>query len=80
MITRRVLLGTALALGLAGTATAEFPERQIERSAKQGALASITIFPAIMLVAFIGLLLYFRMRGGYRPVELASSGAVAGGH
>ena len=29
MITRRILLGTALALGLAGTAAAEFPERQI---------------------------------------------------
>ncbi|MCZ0961961.1 Bug family tripartite tricarboxylate transporter substrate binding protein [Paracoccus benzoatiresistens] len=29
MITRRVLLGTALALGLAGTAAAEFPERSV---------------------------------------------------
>ena len=28
-ITRRILLGTALALGLAGTAAAQFPERQI---------------------------------------------------
>lgn len=28
-MTRRILLGTALALGLAGTAAAEFPERQI---------------------------------------------------
>ncbi|MGN7869710.1 tripartite tricarboxylate transporter substrate binding protein [Paracoccus sp. 22332] len=28
-ITRRILLGTALALGLAGTAAAEFPDRQI---------------------------------------------------
>lgn len=28
-ITRRILLGSALALGLAGTAAAEFPERQI---------------------------------------------------
>lgn len=54
--------------------------RQVERSAKQGALATIAIFPTIMLVAFIGLLLYFRVRGGYRPVELAGSGAVAGGH
>ena len=28
-ITRRILLGSALALGLAGAAAAEFPERQI---------------------------------------------------
>jgi MFS family permease len=54
--------------------------RNVERSAKQSALSSITIFPAIMLIAYLGLLLYFRMRGGYRPVQLASSGAAAGGH
>src|SRR5690606_1947475 len=52
--------------------------RNVERSAKQSALSSITIFPAIMLIAYLGLLLYFRMQGGYRPVTLASSSATAG--
>jgi hypothetical protein len=33
-----------------------------------------------MLIAYLGLLLYFRTRGGYRPVQLASSEAGAGGH
>ncbi|MFT4842256.1 MAG: MFS family permease [Planctomycetota bacterium] len=43
---------------------------EIVTEAKQGALASMTIFPLIMLVCYIGLILYFRSRGGYKPVEL----------
>jgi MFS family permease len=42
----------------------------VSREAKQGALARVTIFPAIMLVTYLGLILYFRARGGYRPVHL----------
>lgn len=38
--------------------------------AKQGALASITIFPLIMLASYIALILYFKSRGGYKPVDL----------
>lgn len=53
--------------------------RNVESVAKQGALAKITIFPAIMLFSFLGLLLYFRTRGGYRPVTLAQ-GAAASSH
>lgn len=53
--------------------------RSVERAAKQGALAKITIFPAIMLFGFLALLFYFRTRGGYRPVTLAE-GTAATGH
>jgi MFS family permease len=53
--------------------------RSVERAAKQGALAKITIFPAIMLFGYLALLLYFRTRGGYRPVTLAE-GTAASGH
>src|SRR5512138_1241860 len=53
--------------------------RAVERTAKQGALAKITIFPAIMLFGYLALLFYFRTRGGYRPVTLAE-GAAASGH
>ena len=53
--------------------------RDVERAAKQGALAKITIFPAIMLLGFLGLLFYFRTRGGYRPVTL-TEGTVASTH
>ncbi len=36
----------------------------------QEVLAQIAILPAIMFVCFLGLGLYFRQRGGYRPIEL----------
>ena len=37
---------------------------------KQGALANITIFPIFMLGSYIALLLYFKQKGGYKPVEI----------
>lgn len=39
----------------------------------QEALSRMVVFPLIMAVAYILLLLYFRSRGGYRPVELLDS-------
>jgi MFS family permease len=36
----------------------------------QATLAKIAILPAIMFGCFLGLGLYFRMRGGYRQIEL----------
>lgn len=72
-------LGDYLAVDAEKVAT--LPEQQrsevqtVERSAKQGALAKITIFPGIMLLSYLGLLLYFRTRGGYRPVSLAQGAA-----
>ena len=39
------------------------------RSQKE-TLASIAILPALMLVAYIALILYFRAKGGYKPVDL----------
>ena len=41
----------------------------------QGALAKMAIFPAFMLVCFIGLILYFKSKGGYRPKVLVSAHA-----
>ena len=37
---------------------------------KQGALANITIFPIFMLGCYIALFLYFKQKGGYKPVEI----------
>jgi MFS family permease len=34
------------------------------------ALAHMAIFPALLLLGYIGLFLYFRAKGGYRPVTL----------
>lgn len=38
--------------------------------AKQNALATIAIFPAIMLVCYLILLAYFKSQGGYKPVTV----------
>jgi len=63
---------------------AELPEEQAEKvgelvkEGKQSALAKVTIFPAIMLIAYIGMLLYFKARGGYKPVELTGTEASGG--
>jgi MFS family permease len=46
---------------------------EIKRRASQGALANMATFPAIMLIAYIGLFLYFRSKGGYKPVSLDGS-------
>ncbi len=37
----------------------------------QKALADMAVFPGIMLLAYIGLYLYFRSRGGYKPLDLS---------
>jgi len=42
-----------------------------------GALGKMAMFPAFMLVGYIALILYFRSKGGYKPVQLATGG---GGH
>ena len=34
----------------------------------------MTLFPLAMLACYIGLILYFRSRGGYKPVDLQSQG------
>lgn len=41
--------------------------------ANQGSLARIAMFPAFMFFCYIGLILYFRSRGGYKP-EVLSAG------
>ena len=50
----------------------------VVKDAKQGALAKVAIFPLAMLVCYIGLILHFKGKGGYKPVEL-SAGADSGG-
>lgn len=41
--------------------------------ANQSALARVAIFPVIMLLSYLGLIAYFRARGGYKPVVISSS-------
>jgi len=46
----------------------------IAQAARQGSLAKVVVFPAIMLVCYLGLIVWFRTRGGYQPVNLAAAG------
>jgi fucose permease len=43
---------------------------EITASAKQSALMTVAIFPAIMLACYLILIFYFKSKGGYKPVEL----------
>ncbi len=45
----------------------------VVKKAKQGALAKVTVFPLIMLACYIGLIMYFKARGGYKAVRLDTS-------
>jgi hypothetical protein len=47
---------------------------QVAKQARQHALATVTIFPGIMLIVYLSLIFWFKARGGYRPVSLG------GGH
>jgi MFS family permease len=42
----------------------------IDNESKRDALRTIAILPLIMLLAYLGMLLYFRSKGGYKPVVL----------
>ncbi|NNJ27892.1 hypothetical protein LzC2_40030 [Planctomycetes bacterium LzC2] len=43
---------------------------QAKDEGKQAALMDVALFPVLMLIAYIGLILYFRSKGGYAAVEL----------
>lgn len=42
----------------------------IKAASNQQTLLKMAIFPALMFVAFLSLILYFRSRGGYKPVDV----------
>lgn len=71
------LLGKYTALN--GAALAELPEAvqvqvtEIQERETQGALAKMCIFPAFMLVCYIGLIFYFKSQGGYKPKVLVGA-------
>ena len=45
----------------------------IQERETQGALAKMCMFPAFMLVCYIGLILYFKGQGGYKPKVLGGT-------
>jgi MFS family permease len=44
------------------------------KSAKQGALAKVVVFPLFMLVCYLILIAYFQTQGGYSAVHLGAAG------
>lgn len=54
----------------------------VVKTAKQGALAKVTVFPAFMLICYLGLIFYFRSQGGYAAVDISGGDGKAekGGH
>lgn len=42
-------------------------------ASNQGALGNMVLFPSIMLASYIALLMYFKTKGGYKPVQLAAA-------
>ncbi len=43
---------------------------EVTQHAKKNALMTVAVFPAIMLICYLILILYFRSKGGYKAVEL----------
>ena len=50
----------------------------VKEHANQRALASMALFPVVMLAGFVALIVYFRSRGGYKAQVLAGHGATDG--
>jgi hypothetical protein len=56
-------------------ALAEAPKAEvtaIQDAAKRNVLVVTAYFPCVMLVCYLGLVLYFRSKGGYKPVMIIS--------
>ncbi|CAA6678566.1 Unannotated [Lentimonas sp. CC19] len=73
---RHYVLGNYTALDV--TAVEALPEAlqgeigEVKERETQGALAKMSMFPAFMLVCFVGLILYFKSQGGYKPKVIGS--------
>jgi DHA2 family metal-tetracycline-proton antiporter-like MFS transporter len=46
----------------------------VQAASKRNVFTTIALLPGFMLVCYLGLFLYFRSRGGYRPIELTHAG------
>ena len=43
----------------------------IQDQAKKGALRTVALFPLVMLLCYLGLMIYFKRKGGYEAVDLS---------
>ncbi len=78
-VEKKYLLGSYKAIDPAKAAAVEDAAgkealKSANTAGQFSALAKIAMFPGFMLACYIALLLYFKSKGGYRPVELAGGG------
>ncbi len=52
----------------------------VRAEAKKHAMMNVAALPLVMAACYLGLMLYFRAKGGYKVVELTPEGEVAGTH
>ena len=43
---------------------------RVQTANNQSTLAKVAVLPVIMFLCYLGLLLHFKSRGGYRPVQM----------
>ena len=43
---------------------------EVQALSKRGAFTNIAVLPAFMLICYLGMWLYYRARGGYKPLSL----------
>ncbi len=74
---KRSVFGTYRPLDSAKVAALDTTGRDritaIQRAAKKDALTTASVFPVSMLLVYAALILWFRSRGGYKPVQLQSA-------
>ncbi len=77
MVEKTGLLGSYKAVDEEKLKIATAEEQKVIADAKAGVqqatLQKVALFPLGMLVVYLGLLLYYRGRGGYRPVDVATA-------
>ncbi|OHE83613.1 MAG: MFS transporter [Verrucomicrobia bacterium RIFCSPLOWO2_12_FULL_64_8] len=77
-IGKQYLLGDYMAIdpGKAAVITDDAGKTALAKASQAGqfgALAKMALFPGIMLAGYLGLLAYFKSRGGYKPVHLTTT-------
>ena len=60
----------------AAPADAQATIAQVQEESQKDALRTVALLPILMLVVYIGLIFYFRSKGGYKPVELTAEAEV----
>lgn len=81
-VEKRGILGAYRALDSAALEAAPDQDRQtiqdVQATAKKDALSRVAILPIVMLICYIGLIIFFKVQGGYKPVLLEGAAGSGG--